>query len=68
MGTRYASALNPEVRVIRQSTWIDNLDNKKCHLAGKLLVSYSSNRALFIQEDIILTNVVVGIKKYFSPR
>lgn len=26
---------------------------------------FSANRALFIQEDIIRTNVVVGIKKYF---
>lgn len=71
MSTVYVFALNPVEQVTRRwSTWIDNLDNKqKSRLAGKLIVSFGSKRALFIQEDIRLTNVVVGIKnEFFLPK
>lgn len=67
MGTVYAFALSLEEQVTgQQSTWVDSLDNRqKSHLAGKLRVSFGSDQALFIQEETRLTNVVVGIKKYF---
>lgn len=67
MGTVYAFALNLDEQVTgQQSAWVNNFDNRqKSHLAGKLRVSFGSNRALFIQEDTRLTNAVVGITKYF---